>query len=43
MQTDCPICGEKFEDPKKLNKHIQTKHKDKIKLIKLEHPQRDKR
>jgi uncharacterized C2H2 Zn-finger protein len=40
---DCPVCGEKFEDQRKLNKHIQAKHKGEIKLTKLEHPQRDKR
>jgi len=43
MPLDCPVCGEKFEDQRKLNKHIQAKHKGEIKLIKLEHPQRDKR
>jgi uncharacterized C2H2 Zn-finger protein len=43
FMLDCPICGERFQDQRKLNKHIQSKHEDEIRLIKLEHPYRNKR
>ena len=42
MTWDCSLCGERFENQEELSRHLRTRHKNKVKLIKLEHPLRPK-
>jgi len=42
MPLDCSLCGERFENQEELGRHLQTKHRNKVKLIILEHPVRPK-
>ncbi|MGB9728068.1 MAG: C2H2-type zinc finger protein [Nitrososphaeria archaeon] len=39
---DCPLCGKKFGDEEKLNRHLRTVHRDKVRLEKFEHPEHKK-
>ena len=39
---NCEFCGEKFESQEALSGHLNRKHRDKVKLAILEHPERQK-
>lgn len=41
MPSKCPLCGEVFTSWELMDKHIRVKHKDEVKLTKLEHPKRE--
>ncbi|MEM2341439.1 MAG: C2H2-type zinc finger protein [Candidatus Bathyarchaeia archaeon] len=41
MSLKCPLCDEVFASWKLMNKHIRAKHKEWVKLAKLEHPKRE--
>ncbi len=42
MPLSCSLCGERFEGQEELNRHLRTKHGDRVKLTILEHPVRPK-
>jgi len=37
MPWDCPLCGERFKNQKELNRHLRTKHRNKVGLTIFEH------
>ncbi|MEM2180926.1 MAG: C2H2-type zinc finger protein [Nitrososphaeria archaeon] len=42
MSFKCSVCGKKFKDEEELLRHLRSRHKDKVKLEKLEHPEHKK-
>jgi len=42
MPCDCPLCGERFKNQEELNRHLRTKHRNKVRLTIFEHHVRPK-
>ena len=38
MTYTCEFCGASFEKAEELRRHLMTQHRNKMRLIKLEHP-----
>ncbi|MEM2825524.1 MAG: hypothetical protein QXG94_04100 [Candidatus Bathyarchaeia archaeon] len=39
LSLKCPFCNEFFSNWETINEHIRVKHRDKVKLVRLEHPE----
>ncbi|MEM2739446.1 MAG: C2H2-type zinc finger protein [Candidatus Bathyarchaeia archaeon] len=42
MSFLCPFCDERFESQDEVNKHLRRRHRDKVRLVRFEHPEREK-
>jgi len=39
LSLKCPFCNEFFSNWETINEHIRVKHRDKVKLVRLGHPE----